>query len=551
VLAIGLDGYEPSLGERLMAQGDMPALAQLRDRSARFALDHGAAQRTGLAWEHVASGLAPAAAHRASAVRFDPKTYDVCQAGTALDPFAARVDARTVVFDPPYFDLERAPNVCGVTGWGAHDPGVPAASRPQELVAETAARFGPYPADHWMYGIVWASEKNTRAMGEALVRATHVRSWAATWLLSERLPDWDLAIVVAGELHSAIEGLWHGLDPAHPLHVLPSSKPAGELLREVHRATDSLIARLVGACPDAAVVVFAMGGMGPNRSDPASMVLLPELLYRHAFGRPLLRPREQWVGGDTALPMLEEDENWALAINACIPDERPLGRKLFDRISRSIYGYEATAIGSHARRDGSAREALRLPVDWMPAERYRPCWHQMRFFALPSFYDGRVRINLIGRESKGKVAPGDYDAVCGEVEALIRECRDPLTGAPVVENIERTGGDDPLALEPAGADLVIVWRAAALAFEHPKLGSIGPVPHRRPGGHTGRYGMAYLSNVAGVEPGDFGVRSSFDVVPTLVELAGARTPAGLSGNSLLDELLRSSRRRVDLGATGG
>jgi hypothetical protein len=63
--------------------------------------------------------------------------------------------------------------------------------------------------------------------------------------------------------------------------------------------------------------------------------------------------------------------------------------------------------------------------------------------------------------------------------------------------------------------------------------------------------MAYLSNVAGVEPGDFGVRSSFDVVPTLVELAGARVPAGLSGNSLLDELLRSSRRRVDLGATGG
>jgi hypothetical protein len=47
VLAIGLDGYEPSLGDELMAAGELPALARLRERSARFTLDHGPAQRTG------------------------------------------------------------------------------------------------------------------------------------------------------------------------------------------------------------------------------------------------------------------------------------------------------------------------------------------------------------------------------------------------------------------------------------------------------------------------------------------------------------------------
>jgi predicted AlkP superfamily phosphohydrolase/phosphomutase len=533
VLAIGLDGYEPSLGDRLMAEGEMPALARIRERSARFVLDHGPAQRTGLAWEHVATGLAPEAAHRASAVRFDPRTYDVCQEGAILDPFAAHIDARTVVFDTPYFDLERAPNVRGVVGWGAHDPGLRAGSNPRELVAEFAQRFGPYPADEWLYGIVWASERNTRAMGEALVRATEARAAAAAWLLGERLSDWDLAIVVAGELHSAIEGLWHGLDPAHALHALPSSKPAGELLREVHRATDRLIARLSAACPDAALVVFAMGGMGRNHSDPSSMVLLPELLYRCAFSRPLLQPRREWSSGE-GIPMLGEDENWSVAINACIPDEHSLGRKLRDAISRRLYGYEATAIGSHAQPNGQQRRALRLPLDWMPAERYRPRWPEMRFFALPSFYDGRVRINLIGRERKGKVTLADYRAVCDEIEALVRECRDPVSGAPVVEAIERTGGADPLALEPAGADLVIIWRIPVLALEHPTLGRIGPVPHRRPGGHTGRYGMAYLCNADGLAVGDFGMRSSFDVVPTLVDLTGAPVPSGLSGTSLLD-----------------
>src|SRR5262247_3821681 len=76
VVAIGLDGLEVSFADRLIAAGAMPALAQLQQRSARFLLYHGPAQRTGLAWEHVASGLAPQSARRWAAVEFDPDTYE-------------------------------------------------------------------------------------------------------------------------------------------------------------------------------------------------------------------------------------------------------------------------------------------------------------------------------------------------------------------------------------------------------------------------------------------------------------------------------------------
>src|SRR4029450_2459038 len=61
VVVIGLDGLEVTHAERLMAAGELPALADLGRRSARFLLDHGPAQRTGLAWGHVASGLPPGA----------------------------------------------------------------------------------------------------------------------------------------------------------------------------------------------------------------------------------------------------------------------------------------------------------------------------------------------------------------------------------------------------------------------------------------------------------------------------------------------------------
>src|SRR4051812_33075296 len=118
VLVIGLDGLDIWFADRMMAKGELPALRALRDRSARFLLDHGAAARTGLAWEHFASGMTPEAARRSSLVMIDPSTYDVWQEGARFEPFFARLDAHCVVFDAPYADLKRAPGVDGVVAWG-------------------------------------------------------------------------------------------------------------------------------------------------------------------------------------------------------------------------------------------------------------------------------------------------------------------------------------------------------------------------------------------------------------------------------------------------
>ena len=123
VLVIALDGFESTVAEAFMASGHMPALSELRQRSARFALDDGTAKLTGLSGEHVASGMSPEASGRPSAVYFDKRSYEVWQAGVLLPPFLAKLKARTVVFDLPYCDLTRAPKVRGVSAWGAHDPG--------------------------------------------------------------------------------------------------------------------------------------------------------------------------------------------------------------------------------------------------------------------------------------------------------------------------------------------------------------------------------------------------------------------------------------------
>jgi predicted AlkP superfamily phosphohydrolase/phosphomutase len=533
VLAIGLDGHEQSLGERFMSEGELPNLKALRDRSARFLLDHGAATRTGLAWEHASSGRSPEHADRWSAVDFDTQTYQVWHEGASLLPFASTLKARTVVFDPPYFDLRLAPAVRGVVNWGAHDPGVASGSRPTELIHEVYSRFGQYPARDCLYDIVWASPERTRAMGDALVRATEMRAGAARWLLKERCPDWDLGFVVAGELHSAIEAFWHGIDPKHPLHGFPSAVQAGDRLRAVYRATDVLAGDLIAAFPDAVVVAFAMNGMGPNRSDVASMVLLSELLYRHAFRRPLLRVPRSWANAPDTLPMLNCDTPWSQAVKTNIaqyPEPLDTARRVAARVLPENIKRVLRPAGPAPTQTTDG--VLRLPLDWMPTDLYQPYWHAMPFFALPSFYDGRVRINLAGRERQGMVLPENYDSACDEVESLVRACRDLKTGEPVVEEVVRCGDRDPLTLGASESDLVIVWREAALGFTHPSHGGIGPLPYRRTGGHTGPYGMAYIAG-GGIAGGDYGVHSSFDVVPTIVELLGEEFAPGLSGQSLL------------------
>jgi Type I phosphodiesterase / nucleotide pyrophosphatase len=524
VLAIGLDGYEESVERQLIAAGELPAMARLREKSARYLLDHGAAHRTGLAWEHFSTGLSPERAGRWAAVHFDPATYVVWQGGTRLPPFAAALKSRVVVYDAPYFDLNQAPQVRGLVNWGAHDPGVPSTARPGGLLAEHESRYGKYPAAEWIYGFVWPSPNRAKQMGEGLAQACDLRAQAARWLLGERLPDWDLGIVIASEPHSAIEGLWHGVDETHPLHSLPSAGPARDGLVAVYRAVDRLVSELVAGFPDAAVVVFSMGGMGPNRSDVPSMVLLPELMYRYAFGRPRFHQPRAWSDA-AAASMLGEQENWSTAVNANFPIP------LAERAHRFVGALERT-LRRLTRQPESEESYLRLSINWNPATRYRPYWRSMRAFALPSFYDGRIRINLVGREHRGIVPLSQYTQLCNEIETILGACRDPVTDEGVVDHIERKTNCDPCTLNGSEADIVVVWRGTGCSLDHPTLGRIGPVPFRRSGGHTGPFGMAYINN-ADLECGDWGVRSSFDVVPTLIDLLGETASPDLSGKTLL------------------
>jgi predicted AlkP superfamily phosphohydrolase/phosphomutase len=205
----------------------------------------------------------------------------------------------------------------------------------------------------------------------------------------------------------------------------------------------------------------------------------------------------------------------------------PLSQRVRGRLRRTSRHIK-TASGRNVPTPAPAGPDERM--GWMPLMRHEPHWGGMRAFALPSFYDGRVRLNVEGRESQGMVRREDYAAVLDEIETVLRDCREPITGEPVVAHIDRPFGD-PMDVGPWDVDLVVHWAGMPLGLVHQDLGRIGPFPPRRTGGHASPVGACYVHG-PGIPAVDLGTRNSFDVLPTVFDLAECESPWPLSGAPL-------------------
>jgi len=154
----------------------------------------------------------------------------------------------------------------------------------------------------------------------------------------------------------------------------------------------------------------------------------------------------------------------------------------------------------------------------------------MKAFAIPAYHDARIRLNVKGRESGGLVRRADYRKTLEEVAGVVRDCVDE-NGKPLDIEITFTSPDDPLKISGWQTDIVVRFKRTVLGLYHPRFGEIGPVPYRRTGGHTGRYGVAYVKG-QGIAKGDRGVFSTYDVVPTIRDLAERRPASTALGREI-------------------
>jgi predicted AlkP superfamily phosphohydrolase/phosphomutase len=552
VAAIAIDAAEWWYLERLLAAGHLPNLARLRARGAEVRLRNEVAYRSELVWARFLSGREPIEDKDwAVSITFDPATYGLGKntASTATPFYAGDLDVVALDLIHSY----PAPGVRGpqVVGWGAHSPQWPRTSAPAGLLTEIDRRFGVNPAFDNDFDYGWHDPEFIDALTSACVVGASRRTDIARWLL-EQNPGWELFLTCVSELHSMGHQMWHGVDPRHPLHgVAPTAERAGARMRQISAAVDAEVGRLVEAVgEDTTVVVFAMHGFQPA-DDLVSTVLMPELFSRLHLGRALLRDPDQraWRAAGCPPVIPRPDQHIGSMVAGAFADgpKQRLRRAMAAAVPGSAFAMLRRAAGrpvpaplaamSHvtppeANGDLEARlEALREGPEYEVAAWYRPHWARMPYFALPSFADGHVRVNLAGRERDGMVDPVDYGRTLDAAERILGECRDARTGLPIVADVLRMRADDPFDPDGPDADLLVIFDGAPDAIEHPTVGTIGPFPHLRAAHHSPD-GFALMAG-PGVTPGDLGVRSAADLGPTILGLLGRPTPAGMKGSALL------------------
>jgi predicted AlkP superfamily phosphohydrolase/phosphomutase len=517
VAAIGLDSADWKVLEWLLERGALPNIAALAQRGVAVPLRNERLYRTSLVWEAFLTGDADPPSRFSGAMAFDPQGYASQKVGARpVTTFFDRLGGvRTLAFDVPYLSLAGGGDGPRVSCWGGHIRAYPRAASPRGLLREIDARFGTHPAWAIEHRFLWHRPDKLAEVAKALAEGARRRAAIVEWL-ADRYPDWDLLLTVLSESHSAAEWFGHGLAERPPLTAIPTAGAAREHLKHVYQALDEAVGHIVAALPDdVTVAVFSVHGSGANNVDVASTVLLPELLHRLQLGRPLLRDPDQreWRRAEFPPIVPRRREDWHSYMSGRRIGSAAARLSRWGRyIPRRTAGQVAEETAQSPDEIGTPRKA----IDYQVVSWYRAAWPQMRAFALPTFSDGRVRVNLEGREAAGKVAAADYEQVCDEVERSVRACRDPRTGRSIVEGVKRPRASDPMDPDGPDADLVIEWVDGIDALEHPDAGMVGPFPFHRMAGHTPD-GFAFLAG-PGTQPTRLGERDAAELPPTLVSL---------------------------------
>jgi hypothetical protein len=536
VAAIALDAAELNVLEHLIDRGELPVLGALRGRSARYRLRSDTLYRGTLVWEAFLAGREDVGNSADGGFAFDSSSYTCFEVGAlGTTPFYER--ARGIVpiaVDVPH--LSPTGSGVRVCGWGSHASSSVRGSVPAGLLHEIDDEFGAHPAFRADHLYAWHRRDYVESLRNALVQGAPRRIEVAGWL-RQRFPDWNLIIVGMSEAHSAGENFGHALDESHPLASTASAPLAGRELVDVYRALDDAVGRFAAGLPqDTALVVFALHGMTINDSDLPSQVLLPELLYRVQLGRSHLRDlnQETWRRAGCPPVVPKSAMSWKQHMDSRWRGARP-GTSSFRRLARRFL--PDVVLDSRLRHterrtsdEGADTDRGHRKPDSSVPSWYRDSWPELGAFALPTFSDSRVRINLRGRERGGIVSPDDYALFCSQVEAWVRSSRDARTGRPALEDVCSIRADDPFDPEGPDADLIVRWAPGVDAIVHPDVGAIGPYPFRRTGGHT-PHGFAWISG-PGIESGEHGERLSQDVPPTILTLLGHPLPQGIHGRSL-------------------
>lgn len=512
LLLIGLDSADRHLIEQWSADGSLPVFGRLLSGSLRGDTRNPTGMVAGTVWPSFYTGVLPGRTGRfRGTTQFVTGSYehaDIDFGRRRFPPFwdvLAKAGLRCTVIDAPYAFLSEQPNVTQLVDWCAHSPwqdGV-SFSNPPALARRVRQDYGRDPVGKCDFARL-DTAADFRRFTDGLIQRIETKLRLTLDLLNAG--DTDLLFNVFSECHCAGHQLWHLHDAQHPLHDAGILTELGaDPLREVYRAMDRALGRLLDAAGEIPVLVFCSHGIGPAYSGTH---LLDEILLK-LEGRPSPRRRQglaqAMVAAWTGLPQ---------ALRTALT---PLQKKLWPKLKAGLV---------------------------------QPGKAQRRFFEIiVNDAAGGVRINLKGREPAGKVEPGaEYDEVCDWLERELRAVVNPGTGKPLVARVLRSRQLYPGQHSHWLPDLLVVWDRSGPIHEA-ESPSIGRLSRRfvfrnhRTGDHTEDDGLFFFVSPA-TSPARLDEVSVADLPPTIAALLGVDMP-GTDGRPV-SAMLREPARNGGL-----
>ncbi len=444
VFFLGLDSADPGLILRWSEEGLLPTFLSLHKESLFGKTTMPPGLGTGAMWTSIWSGVTPGKHGRYFGRQFNGATYQAYwlkPSEIKSEPFwkiLSQAGRRVAIIDFPIAPLCENLNGIQIKDWGAHDAVYPSVHTwPVNLADEVTERFGTDPVGPC--DVPGRSRTEFKDFRDRLIKRVEKKTQLIGHFLKNG--EWELLMTVFSDSHCVGHQCWHLHDTAHPMHDAEFMRIYGDPLKDVYKALDTAIGRLLKHVgPETLVIVFAGSGMGPNYT---ANHLLDDILRR--------------IEGIPSIPRITFLKTLKTVYRMTLP--KGLRVKL-------------TPLANSFDESSLAKERS-----------------QRKFFTIPhNDISGAIRINLKGREQNGKVQPGtEYDECC---EALTKDLLDLVnlnTGKPLVKKVLRTVDlfqGEHLADLP---DLLVEWNREApiTSVGSSKIGHLeGTYLSERTGDHT-------------------------------------------------------------------
>ena len=504
---IGLDGATFDLILPWVAQGKLPAMAQVLARGAWGQLRSTVPPMTGPAWTTFATGANPARHSIYDWVYREPGTYNFVPATAAnrrlpsLWSLLGAAGRRVAVVNVPMTFPPEPVN--GLLISGLPTPSKQATfTHPPELAQEIERIIGNYilyPDPGQAY-----SDAGVDAFLARLYQTTETRIKLVENLRGREA--WDFFMVVFNGTDTVQHAMWKFMSPAHPLHDPTKAAKYGDAILTFYQFLDRWLATQIASLPpDTVLMLMSDHGFGPFHK----FIHVNNWLREQGFLaiKPAWRARLKYAAFRAGFsPMAVYDLLMRLGLGSL---KREVVRGQGQGLLRTLF----------------------LSFDDVD-------WPATRAYSLGNI--GQIRLNVTGREPQGCVAPGrEYEQVREEIMARLRLLTDPSTGEAVVDEIypreELYRGP---YLEDAPDIVFLPKRLEYFGFGEYEFGSHRVIEAMRRGiSGTHRMNGIFAALGEPVQPGvEISGATLADLAPTILHLLGQPIPAAMDGRVLIQAL---------------